>query len=85
MIFTLATVITGRSEAEARAKHADYRRYADPEAALTLFPAGPALISPDTGRMMSFATSRPKSTLDVRSASPYSAINCLTPPDLPRR
>jgi FMN-dependent oxidoreductase (nitrilotriacetate monooxygenase family) len=37
LIFTLATVITGRSEAEARAKHADYRRYADPEAALALF------------------------------------------------
>jgi alkanesulfonate monooxygenase len=36
-IFTLATVITGRTEAEARAKHAEYRRYADPEAALTLF------------------------------------------------
>ena len=37
MIFTLATVITGHSAAEARAKHAEYRRYADPEAALTLF------------------------------------------------
>ncbi len=37
MIFTLATVITGRSDAEAREKHAEYRRYADPEAALTLF------------------------------------------------
>ena len=37
LIFTLATVITGRSEAEARAKHAEYRRYADPEAALALF------------------------------------------------
>src|SRR5438445_4914423 len=37
MIFTLATVITGRSEAEAREKHAEYRRYADPEAALALF------------------------------------------------
>src|SRR6266446_3784639 len=37
MIFTLATVITGRSDAEARDKHADYRRYADPEAALALF------------------------------------------------
>ena len=30
-------MITGRSEAEARAKHAEYRRYADPEAALALF------------------------------------------------
>src|SRR5207237_2809092 len=37
MIFTLATVITGRTEAEAREKHAEYRRYADPEAALALF------------------------------------------------
>jgi alkanesulfonate monooxygenase len=37
VIFTLATVITGKSEAEARAKHAEYRRYADPEAALALF------------------------------------------------
>ena len=37
LIFTLATVITGKSEAEARAKHAEYRRYADPEAALALF------------------------------------------------
>src|SRR5216684_1767163 len=37
MIFTLATVIAGRSEAEAREKHAEYRRYADPEAALALF------------------------------------------------
>jgi long-chain alkane monooxygenase len=37
LIFTLCTVITGRTEAEAQAKHAEYRRYADPEAALTLF------------------------------------------------
>jgi FMN-dependent oxidoreductase (nitrilotriacetate monooxygenase family) len=37
LIFTLATVITGKSEAEACAKHAEYRRYADPEAALALF------------------------------------------------
>ncbi|MBV9828113.1 MAG: LLM class flavin-dependent oxidoreductase [Alphaproteobacteria bacterium] len=36
-IYTLATVITGRDAAEARAKHAEYRHYADPEAALTLF------------------------------------------------
>src|SRR5437763_2538649 len=31
------TVITGRSEAEARAKHAEYRRYADYDASLALF------------------------------------------------
>jgi long-chain alkane monooxygenase len=37
IIFTLATVITGRDAAEAREKHAEYRRYADPEAALALF------------------------------------------------
>jgi alkanesulfonate monooxygenase len=37
LIFTLMTVITGRSEAEARAKHAEYRRYADYDAALALF------------------------------------------------
>jgi alkanesulfonate monooxygenase len=37
MIFTLCTVITGKSAAEAQAKHTEYRRYADPEAALTLF------------------------------------------------
>jgi FMN-dependent oxidoreductase (nitrilotriacetate monooxygenase family) len=37
LIFTLMTVITGRDEAEARAKHAEYRRYVDHEAALALF------------------------------------------------
>jgi alkanesulfonate monooxygenase len=37
LIFTLMTVITGRSEAEARAKHQEYRSFADYEAALTLF------------------------------------------------
>jgi alkanesulfonate monooxygenase len=37
LIFTLCTVITGRTEAEARDKHAEYRRYADPEATLALF------------------------------------------------
>ncbi len=36
-IFTLATVITGRDESEARAKHEDYRRFIDPEASLALF------------------------------------------------
>jgi len=36
-IFSLATVIVGRDEAEARAKHADYRRYLSPEGALALF------------------------------------------------
>ena len=35
-IFTLATVIVGRTEAEAKAKLADYRRYVDHEASLTL-------------------------------------------------
>jgi len=37
LIFTLATVITGRNEAEAKAKHAEYRRFVDPAAALALF------------------------------------------------
>src|SRR5205814_2966944 len=37
IIFTLMTVITGRDEAEARAKHAEYRRYADYDASLALF------------------------------------------------
>jgi len=37
LIFTLATVITGRDEAEARAKHEEYRRFVDFEAALALF------------------------------------------------
>jgi len=37
VIFTLATIITGRTEAEARAKHEEYRRYTDTEAALALF------------------------------------------------
>ncbi len=37
LIFTLCTVITGRDEAEARAKYAEYRRYTDTEAALALF------------------------------------------------
>src|SRR5437764_1344430 len=37
LIFTLTTVITGRDEAEAKAKHAEYRRFVDHEAALALF------------------------------------------------
>jgi len=37
LIFTLMTVIVGRTEAEARAKHADYRNYADYDASLALF------------------------------------------------
>jgi long-chain alkane monooxygenase len=37
IIFTLATVITGRDAAEAAQKHAEYRRYVDLEAALALF------------------------------------------------
>jgi long-chain alkane monooxygenase len=36
-VFALATVITGRDAAEAKAKHDDYRRHVDHEAALTLF------------------------------------------------
>lgn len=37
VIFTLLTVITGRDEREARAKHAEYRSYADYDASLALF------------------------------------------------
>ncbi len=37
MIFSLATVIVAASDAAAEDKHAEYRRYADPEAALALF------------------------------------------------
>jgi len=37
LIFTLMTVITGRDEAEARARHQEYRRFVDHEAALALF------------------------------------------------
>lgn len=36
LIFALATIITAPSDADARAKLADYRRYASPEGALTL-------------------------------------------------
>src|SRR6202789_4405743 len=36
LIFTLATAILGATDGEADAKLADYRRYADPEGALTL-------------------------------------------------
>ncbi|MBM3490558.1 MAG: LLM class flavin-dependent oxidoreductase [Alphaproteobacteria bacterium] len=36
-IFALATVILGRDEAEAKAKHADYRRHISHEGALALF------------------------------------------------
>jgi long-chain alkane monooxygenase len=37
VVFAQATVIPGRTAAEARAKYEDYRRYVDHEAALTLF------------------------------------------------
>ncbi len=36
LIFNLHTVITGKTSADAHAKHADYRRYASDEGALTL-------------------------------------------------
>jgi alkanesulfonate monooxygenase len=36
LIFAMATAILGATDAEAEAKLADYRRYADPEGALTL-------------------------------------------------
>ncbi len=36
LVFTLLTVIVGRTDAEAQAKHAEYRRYVSHEGALTL-------------------------------------------------
>ncbi len=36
LMFAMMTVIVAPTDAEARVKHADYRRYADPEGALTL-------------------------------------------------
>lgn len=36
LIFSMMTVILGRTETEAAAKHADYRRHINPEGALTL-------------------------------------------------
>lgn len=36
LIFSMMTVILGRTEAEAAAKHAEYRRHINPEGALTL-------------------------------------------------
>ena len=46
IIFTLMTVITGRDEAEARAKHDEYRRYADYEASLLFGLIAPAGLPP---------------------------------------
>ena len=60
LIFTLCMVITGRSEEEARAKHEEYRRYADPEAALALFSGWTGSISRSSGPTRSCAISRPR-------------------------
>jgi alkanesulfonate monooxygenase len=73
IIFTLATVITGKDEAEAQAKHAEYRRYADPEAALALF-------SGWTG--VDFAQYRPEQELRyIETEAMRSALEAFTSAD----
>jgi len=74
LIFTLITVITGRSEADARAKHQEYRRFADTRRHWRCFPAGPASISRNTSRGTSCATSRPR-----RCARPSKAFTSADP------
>ena len=73
LIFTLTTVITGRDEAEARAKHAEYRRYVDHEAALALF-------SGWTG--VDFARCRPEDELRyIETEAMRSALESFTSAD----
>jgi alkanesulfonate monooxygenase len=73
VIFTLATVITGRTEADARAKHQEYRSYADPEAALALF-------SGWTG--IDFAKYRPDEELRaIETEAMHSALASFTSDD----
>jgi alkanesulfonate monooxygenase len=73
LIFTLCTVITGRTAAEAQAKHAEYRRYADPEAALALF-------SGWTG--VDFAKYRPEDELRyIETEAMRSALESFTSAD----
>ena len=69
-VFTLTTVIVGRDDEEARRKHADYRRYVDPEAALALF-------SGWTG--VDFSKLRPGDTLQhVETDAMRSALESFT-------
>src|SRR5438874_12040439 len=76
-IFTLMTAITGRTEAEARAKHAEYRRYADYDASLALF-------SGWTG--VDFAKYRPDDELRyIETEAMRSALESFTSADPNRR
>jgi alkanesulfonate monooxygenase len=77
IIFTLMTVITGRNEAEARAKHDEYRRYADYDASLALF-------SGWTG--VDFAKYRPDDELRyIETEAMRSALESFTSADPNRR
>ena len=77
IIFTLMTVITGRDEAEARAKHAEYRRYADYDASLALF-------SGWTG--VDFSKYRPEDELRyIETEAMRSALESFTSADPNRR
>ena len=73
LIFTLMTVITGRNEAEARAKHEEYRGFVDHEAALALF-------SGWTG--VDFAQYRPEDELRyIETEAMRSALESFTSAD----
>jgi alkanesulfonate monooxygenase len=73
LIFTLMTVITGRDEAEARAKHEEYRGFVDHEAALALF-------SGWTG--VDFAQYRPEDELRyIETEAMRSALESFTSAD----
>jgi alkanesulfonate monooxygenase len=77
VIFTLMTVITGRDEAEARAKHDEYRRYADYDASLALF-------SGWTG--VDFAKYKPEDELRyIETEAMRSALGSFTSADPNRR
>lgn len=76
-IFSLATVIVGRDEAEARAKYDDYRQYVSPEGALALF-------SGWTG--VDFSRYRLDDELEhIRTDAIHSAIDSFTVDDPDRR
>lgn len=76
-IFSLATVIVGRDEAEARAKYDDYKQYVSPEGALALF-------SGWTG--IDFSRYRLDDALEhIRTEAIHSAIDSFTVDDPGRR
>jgi len=73
IIFSLATVITGRTEGEAHAKHREYCRYTNTEAALALF-------SGWTG--VDFAKYRPEDELRyIETEAMRSALESFTSAD----